>query len=595
MLETISGFKRTHMCGELREKHINEEVILMGWVQKNRKLGGLKFLDLRDRTGLCQIVFDEEVSKEAFDKADELRGEFVIAIKGDVKKRYSVNADMPTGQIEVFAKELRILAKSEVPPIHINDEDTAKESLRLKYRYLDLRKPKMVKKLMMRNKIAKTVRDFMDENGFIDVETPVLTKPTPEGARDYLVPSRVNQGKFYALPQSPQLFKQLLMVSGFDRYYQITKCFRDEDLRKDRQPEFTQIDIEMSFVEQEDVLEVNERLMKKVFKETIGVDIELPLKRLSYEEAMSRYGSDKPDTRFGYELTDISEVLKDSEFKVFSGTIKKGGSVQGINIKGEMDAYSRNNIKKLEKFVADYGAKGLAWFKIKEDGVNSPIKKFLSENEVNGIVEKMDGEVGDLLLFVADEKSVVYDSLGALRCKIADELNKIDHSSYDLLWVTDFPVFEYDDEEERYVAKHHPFTAPKPEDVYLLDEAPEKAKANAYDIVLNGFEIGGGSIRINTLDMQEKMFKALGFTQAEAEEKFGFLLEAFKYGAPPHGGIAYGLDRLAMILTGSENIREVIAFPKTQNATSLLTDAPAIANADQLEELGIQLMEESDE
>jgi len=453
----------------------------------------------------------------------------------------------------------------------------------------------MFNKLMMRNKISKSVRDFMEANGFIDVETPVLTKPTPEGARDYLVPSRVNKGKFYALPQSPQLFKQLLMVSGFDRYYQIVKCFRDEDLRKDRQPEFTQIDIEMSFVDQEDVISINEKLLQKVFKETKGVDIEVPFKRFSYDEAMSRFGSDKPDTRFGYELTDISEVLKDSEFKVFSGTIAKGGMVQGINIKGQMDAYSRNNIKKLEKFVADYGAKGLAWFKIKEDGVNSPIEKFLSEDEVTGVVEAMNAEVGDLLLFVADEKKVVYDSLGALRVHIAEDLDVIDKSEYDLLWVTDFPVFEYDDEEERLVAKHHPFTAPKYEDIELLETNPEKARANAYDIVLNGFEIGGGSIRINTLEMQQKMFKALGFTQEEAEEKFGFLLEAFKYGAPPHGGIAYGLDRLAMILTDSENIREVIAFPKTQNATSLLTDAPAIASKSQLEELGIQLTEQSDE
>jgi len=594
-MDTLNGFKRTHMCGVLRREHIEEEVILMGWVQKNRELGGLKFLDLRDRTGLCQIVFDEEVSAEAFEKASILRGEFVVAVKGIVKERYSVNDEMPTGQIEVFADELRILSKSEVPPIHINDDDTAKESLRLKYRYLDLRKPKMFKKLMMRNKISKSVRDFMEENGFIDVETPVLTKPTPEGARDYLVPSRVNKGKFYALPQSPQLFKQLLMVSGFDRYYQIVKCFRDEDLRKDRQPEFTQIDIEMSFVDQEEVISINERLLQKVFKETKGIEIEAPFKRFTYEEAMSRFGSDKPDTRFGYELTDISEVLKDSEFKVFSGTIAKGGMVQGINIKGQMDAYSRNNIKKLEKFVADYGAKGLAWFKIKEDGVNSPIEKFLSEDEVKGIVETMKAEVGDLLLFVADQKKVVYDSLGALRVHIAEDLDVIDRSEYDLLWVTDFPVFEYDDEEERFVAKHHPFTAPKFEDIELLETAPEKARANAYDIVLNGFEIGGGSIRINTLELQQKMFNALGFTNEEADEKFGFLLEAFKYGAPPHGGIAYGLDRLAMILTDSENIREIIAFPKTQNATSLLTDAPAIASKSQLEELGIQLMELSDE
>ena len=589
MHNTIKDFKRTHMCGVLREKNIDQEVILMGWVQKNRKLGGLKFVDLRDRTGIIQIVFDKEVSQKSFEKASDLRGEFVIAVKGIVKKRYSVNDDLPTGQIEVFVKELRVLSKSDVPPIHIDDEDDAKESLRLKYRYLDLRKPKMFNKLMIRNKISKVVRDFMDENGFVDVETPVLTKPTPEGARDYLVPSRVNPGKFYALPQSPQLYKQILMVSGFDRYYQIVKCFRDEDLRKDRQPEFTQIDIEMSFVDQEDILNMNEKLMKKVFKEVKNIDIKTPFKRLTYKEAMERYGSDKPDTRFGYELIDVSEVLKDSEFRVFSGTIKKGGVVQGINIKGKMDDFSRKDIDSLEKFVGEYQAKGLAWIKIKEDEVNSPIAKFLSQEEINDVVEKMNGEVGDLLLFVADDKKVVYDSLGALRCEVAKRLDILDDENYDLLWVTDFPVFEYDDEEERYVAKHHPFTAPKDSDVELLETDPKSAKANAYDLVLNGYEVGGGSIRINTLEMQRKMFNALGLSQEEAKEKFGFLLEAFKYGAPPHGGIAYGLDRLAMILTGSDSIREVIAFPKTQNATSLMTDAPANPDKEQLNELNLEL------
>ncbi|MGM0380191.1 MAG: aspartate--tRNA ligase [Bacillota bacterium] len=589
MHNTIKDFKRTHMCGVLREKNIDQEVILMGWVQKNRKLGGLKFVDLRDRTGITQIVFDKDVSQKSFEKASDLRGEFVIAVKGVVKKRYSVNDDLPTGQIEVFVKELRILSKSDVPPIHIDDEDDAKESLRLKYRYLDLRKPKMFKKLMTRNKISKVVRDFMDENGFVDVETPVLTKPTPEGARDYLVPSRVNPGKFYALPQSPQLYKQILMVSGFDRYYQIVKCFRDEDLRKDRQPEFTQIDIEMSFVDQEDVIEMNEKLMKKVFKEVKDIDINTPFKRLTYEEAMKRYGSDKPDTRFGYELVDVSDALKNSEFRVFSGTIKKGGFVQGINIKGKMDEFSRKDIDSLEKFVSEYQAKGLAWMKIKEDEVNSPIAKFLSEEEIKNVVDKMNGEVGDLLLFVADDKKVVYDSLGALRCEVAKRLDVIKDETYDLLWVTDFPVFEYDDEEERYVAKHHPFTAPKDSDVELLETDPKSAKANAYDLVLNGYEVGGGSIRINTLEMQRKMFNALGLSEKEAKEKFGFLLEAFKYGAPPHGGIAYGLDRLAMILTGSDSIREVIAFPKTQNATSLMTNAPANPDKEQLNELHLEL------
>lgn len=595
MADNIQGFKRTHMCGVLRETHIDEEIILMGWVQKNRKLGGLKFVDLRDRTGICQVVFDEEISSVAFEKATILRGEFVIAIKGIVKKRFSVNNDIPTGQIEVFVSELRILAESEVPPIHINDDDNAKESLRLKYRYLDLRKPKMLEKLIVRNKISKVVRDFMDENGFIDVETPVLTKPTPEGARDYLVPSRVNNGKFYALPQSPQLFKQLLMVSGIDRYYQIVKCFRDEDLRKDRQPEFTQIDIEMSFVDQEDIISVNEKLLKRVFKEVKNIDIELPLNRYTYDEAMARFGSDKPDTRFGFELVDISNDLNDSEFRVFNNALENGGTIQGINFNGQKDTFSKNNIKKLEKFVFDYGAKGLVWIKVEEDGISSSIMKFLKEEEIKAIIKTMDAKAGDLILIVADSYKIAYDSLGALRCEIANKLDIIDEKIYDLLWVTDFPVFEFSEEDNRFVAKHHPFTAPKEEDIKYLESDPEKAHANAYDIVLNGFEIGGGSIRINTLDMQQKMFKALGFTDEEAEEKFGFLLEAFKYGAPPHGGIAYGLDRLAMILTNSENIREVIAFPKTQNATSLLTDAPAIANEEQLKELGIALIGEKDE
>ncbi|MDM8534940.1 aspartate--tRNA ligase [Clostridiaceae bacterium HSG29] len=595
MADNLKGFKRTHMCGILRETHIDEEVILMGWVQKNRKLGGLKFVDLRDRTGLCQIVFDEDVSVEAFEKATDLRGEFVIAVKGIVKKRFSVNNEMPTGQIEVFANELRILAESEVPPIHINDDDNAKESLRLKYRYLDLRKPKMLKKLMTRNKIVKVTRDYMDENGFIDVETPVLTKPTPEGARDYLVPSRVNNGKFYALPQSPQLFKQLLMVSGLDRYYQVVKCFRDEDLRKDRQPEFTQIDIEMSFVDQEDVISINEGLLKRIFKEVKDIDIEIPLKRYTYDEAMRRFGSDKPDTRFGFELVELSNELKGSEFIVFERALNNGGTIQAINFNGLKDIYSKNNIKKLEKFVADYGAKGLAWIKVEEGGVSSPISKFLKEDEMNSLVNAMNAEAGDLILIVADSYKVAYDSLGALRCEIAKQQEMIKDSEYDLLWVTDFPVFEFSEEDNRYVAKHHPFTAPKEEDIKYLDTEPEKAHANAYDIVLNGFEIGGGSIRINTLDMQQKMFKALGFTDEEAEEKFGFLLEAFKFGAPPHGGLAYGLDRLAMILTESDNIREVIAFPKTQNATSLLTDAPAIATTEQLKELGVELIEEDNE
>ncbi len=588
-MEFLNGQKRTHMCGALSENNVDEHVVLMGWVQRKRNLGGLIFVDLRDREGLVQIVFDTDVSKEAFDKAEGLRGEFVISVEGTVKIRQSINENMPTGKIEVFADSLKILSSAEIPPIHINDDDNAGEQLRLQYRYLDLRKPKMQNKLRFRAEVTKVVRNFLNQNGFIDIETPVLNKPTPEGARDYLVPSRVNKGKFYALPQSPQIFKQLLMVSGFDKYYQIVKCFRDEDLRADRQPEFTQIDIEMSFVEEEDVISINEKLIKDIFKKTKGIDIELPLQRMPYKEAMDRFGSDKPDVRFGFELKDISDIVKDIEFSVFSNAVKNGGSVRGICIESGAEKFSRKGIDKLEKFVKTYGAKGLAWIKLNADGIQSPIAKFLSEEEMNAIIDKMQATTGDLLLFVADKNSVVFDSLGALRIEVAKNLDIINVDEYKLLWVTEFPLFEYDEEEDRYFAKHHPFTSPMDEDVDKIETSPETARAKAYDLVLNGVELGGGSIRIHNSELQQRMFKALGFTEEEAYEQFGFLIDAFKYGTPPHGGIAYGLDRIVMLLTQSESIRDVIAFPKTQNATCLLSEAPSIAKIEQLEELSIKL------
>lgn len=585
------AIKRTHMCGALTKENIEETVALSGWVQKRRNLGGLIFADLRDRSGIVQIVFNEEVSKEAFDKADELGSEYVISVVGKVFIRQSINKNMPTGEIEIFVKKLEILNKSETPPIYIKDNDDVSDNLRLKYRYLDLRKPSMQKNLITRHKTAMMVRDFLSAEGFIEIETPVLTKPTPEGARDYLVPSRVNKGKFYALPQSPQLFKQLLMVSGMEKYFQIVKCYRDEDLRADRQPEFTQIDCEMSFVDIPDILAINERLINKIFKEMIDVEIELPLKQITFKEAMEKYGSDKPDTRFGFELIDLSDVVKDCGFKVFSSAVKKGSSVRAINIKGYADKISKKGIKKFEELVKIYGAKGLAWIKMTDEGISSPIAKFFSEEKLAKILKRTDSKKNDMIFIVADVDQVVFDALGHLRLEVAKKLDIIDKSLFNALWVTEFPLLEYNEEEERYVARHHPFTAPMEEDVHMLETAPEKARAKAYDLVINGYEIAGGSIRIHTADLQQRLFSALGFSNEEAWEKFGFLLNAFKYGTPPHGGIAYGFDRLVMLITGEENIRQVIAFPKNQNAACPLTNAPALAEEKQLEELGVSVIE----
>ena len=589
-METLNGLKRTHYCGDLRESNIDEEVVLMGWVQKKRNLGGLVFVDLRDRSGICQIIFDTDVNADAFAKAEKLGSEYVIAIKGKVAERSSKNPNLPTGDIEVFATELRLLNKSETPPIYIKDDDNVSEELRLKYRYLDLRKPSMQRNLILRSKVANIVRNYLTENNFFEIETPFLIKPTPEGARDYLVPSRVNEGKFYALPQSPQLFKQLLMVSGMDRYFQIVKCFRDEDLRADRQPEFTQIDCEMSFVEQEDVMAIMEKMVQRIFKEILNVDVKLPLKTMTYAEAMERYGSDKPDTRFGYELTDISDIVKTCGFGVFANAAKDG-SVRGINVKGKAEDFSKKQIGKLEDHAKTYKAKGLAWIKVGENReVTSPIAKFFTAEEMTAILDRMDAKEGDLLLFVADKDSVVFDALGQVRLEVARRLNILDNNVYEMLWVTEFPLFEEDEETGRMIAKHHPFTSPLDEDLEGI-EGDDKAslRAKAYDMVINGYEVGGGSVRIFNSDVQQKMFKALGFTEEEAQEKFGFLLDAFKYGTPPHAGMAFGLDRLIMILAGTTNIKDVIAFPKNQSAVCPMTNAPAIADEAQLEELNIKV------
>ena len=595
MSEKMGNLSRTNMCGELRNTDDGKEVVLMGWVQRERNLGSLIFIDIRDTTGISQIVFDDTLPTELFKKAEKIRSEFVIAIKGKVRIRQSINKEIATGEVEVLVEELKILNEAQTPPIYIKDEDNVSETMRLKYRYLDLRKPSMQETLKLRSKTSKVVRDFFYENNFVEIETPMLTKPTPEGARDYLVPSRVNPGEFYALPQSPQLMKQLLMVSGMDRYYQIVKCFRDEDLRANRQPEFTQIDVEMSFVDVEDILSINEQFLFKLFKEIKGVEIQLPIKRMTYAEAMERYGVDKPDLRFGFELVNISHLVKESEFKVFTGAVENGGSVRGINVKGYGAQFTRKDITSLENHVKTYGAKGLAWIKITEEGITSPISKFFSEEEFSSIIETMKGEVGDLIVFVADKDNVVFDSLGNLRNEVAKKLDIINKEDLNLVWITEFPLFEYDEEENRYVAKHHPFTSPMEEDIHLLESNPEKVRAKAYDIVINGDEMGGGSIRISNSELQSNMFKALGFTEEEANDKFGFLLEAFKYGTPPHGGIAYGLDRLIMTLANKSNIRDVIAFPKTQSATCLLTDAPTKVSEQQLLEAHIMVKKTKDE
>ncbi len=593
-METIKGMKRTDMCAGLSTKDIGREVTVMGWAGKVRDIGSIVFIDLRDRTGIVQLV--AELPEEILNKAKTVHLEYVLAAVGTVRKRSgAVNENIPTGEIEIELKELRILSKSEPLPVQIEEDSSVKEELRLKYRYLDLRRPNLQKNLMIRHKIAKLARDYYDKNGFMEIETPILTKSTPEGARDYLVPSRVHPGKYYALPQSPQLYKQILMLSGYDRYMQIAKCFRDEDLRADRQPEFTQIDLEMSFVNENDVMEVNEGFLKVIFKEILDVDIELPLRRMTYKEAMERFGSDKPDTRFGLEIVNISDILANSEFKVFSSNLEAGGSIRAINGKGMGDKLSRKEIDALGEFVKTYKAKGLVWIIKTEEGIKSSAAKFLSEKEINDIFERMGAETGDAIFVISDKDSVVFASLGALRLSLAKKFGLIKENTYDLLWITEFPLFEYSEEENRYVAMHHPFTSPMDEDIDKLDSDRGNVRSKAYDIVINGMEAGGGSIRIFNSDLQQKMFEALGLSKEHAWERFGFLLEAFKYGTPPHGGMAYGLDRLAMIMTGSESIRDVIAFPKVQNASELMSNAPDVVEEKQLEELFIKNTVKEDE
>ena len=596
-METLKGLKRTHYCGDLRMDNVGEEVILNGWVQKKRNLGGLVFVDLRDIRGISQIIFDADVSKDAFEKAEKLGSEYVIAVKGIVRERQAKNPNMATGDIEISATELRVLSKSQTPPIYIKDDDNVSEDKRLKYRYLDLRKPSMQNNLIMRSRVAQIVRQYLSENNFLEIETPFLIKPSPEGARDYLVPSRVNPGKFYALPQSPQLFKQILMVSGMDRYFQIVKCFRDEDLRADRQPEFTQIDCEMSFVDENDVMTMMENMIGRIFKEIHNIDILLPLKRMTYKEGMDRFGSDKPDTRFAMELTDLSDLVKDCGFGVFSSAANAANSsVRAINAIGGADAFSKKGMKKLEEHAKTYKAKGLAWIKVTEEGIDSPIAKFFTEDEIKAILDRMDAKAGDLILFVADKNKVVYDALGQLRLEVARKMDLIDKNKYNLLWVTEFPLFEEDEETGRMIAMHHPFTCPLDEDIDKLDQEDKtQLRAKAYDMVLNGYELGGGSVRISDEEVQEKMFKALGMSQETANDKFGYLLEAFKYGVPPHAGLAFGFDRLMMLLTGADNIREVIAFPKNQNAICPMTNAPGLPEDGQLEELSIKVELEEQE
>ena len=597
MAESMKGLHRTHRCTEVTEECIGKTVTVMGWVQKSRNKGGIIFVDLRDRSGILQIIFEEnDIGAEGFIKASKLHSEFVIAVVGRVEVRSgAVNENLATGRIEIRANELRILSEAQTPPFPVEEESKTKEELRLKYRYLDLRRPDLQRNLMMRSKVATLTRQFLSDEGFLEIETPMLCKSTPEGARDYLVPSRVHPGKFYALPQSPQIFKQLLMCSGYDRYFQLAKCFRDEDLRADRQPEFTQIDMELSFVDVDDVIDVNERLLQKLFREVLGVEVKLPIQRMTWQEAMDRYGSDKPDTRFGMELKDVSGIVKESGFSVFSGAVAAGGSVRGINVKGQA-GMPRKKIDALVEFAKGFGAKGLAYLAIAADGTKkSSFAKFLTDVEVDELCQAMGGEAGDLLLFAADKDKIVYDVLGNLRLELAKNLELLDKNQYNFLWVTQFPLFEYSEEEGRFVAMHHPFTMPMEEDLPMLLTEPSKVRAKAYDIVLNGTEIGGGSVRIYQSDVQEQMFEALGFTKEDAYARFGFLLNAFKYGVPPHAGLAYGLDRLVMLMAKEDSIRDVIAFPKVKDASCLMTEAPNLVDEGQLTELSIALVKEVEE
>ena len=591
MAESMQGLHRSHRCTEVNNTMIGNTVTVMGWVQKSRNKGGIIFVDLRDRSGILQVIFEEaNCGKISFAKAEKLRSEFVVAITGEVAKRGgAVNENLATGDIEVIAKDIRILAEADTPPFPIEENSKTKEDLRLKYRYLDLRRPDLQKNIMMRSKVTTLVRSFMADEGFIEIETPTLCKSTPEGARDYLVPSRIHPGEFYALPQSPQIYKQLLMCSGYDRYFQIARCYRDEDLRADRQPEFTQIDMELSFVDVDDVIDVNERLLAKLFKEVIGVDVQLPIQRMTYKEAMERFGSDKPDLRFGMELCDVTDVVKDCEFVVFKNAIEAGGSVRGINAEGQ-GAMPRKKIDALVDFAKGYGAKGLAYIAIHEDGtMKSSFAKFMKDEEMQALVAKMQGKPGDLLLFAADKSKLVYDVLGALRLEIADQLGLLKKDEYCFVWITEFPLLEWSEELGRYQAMHHPFTMPMEEDLQYIESDPGRVRAKAYDIVLNGTEIGGGSVRIHQDDIQEMMFKALGFTMERAYDQFGFLLNAFKYGVPPHAGLAYGLDRLVMLMAKEDSIRDVIAFPKVKDASCLMSEAPNTVDAKQLEELGIAI------
>ena len=583
-------FKRSHMCGELREENIGQEVVLMGWVAKKRNLGSLVFIDLRDKTGITQIVTRQDDEKN-YQTLKDVSQEYVLEVKGEVRERESKNPDIPTGNIEIVADKINVLDKAKTPPIYIKDDDEVAENLKLKYRYLDMRKPSVQKNLKLRSDIVRTMRDYMYENNFTEVETPFLTKPTPEGARDYLVPSRVNQGKFYALPQSPQLMKQLLMIGSLDRYFQIVKCFRDEDLRANRQPEFTQLDLEMSFASQDDVIKVNEGLLKKLFDKFTDYDLKLPIPRMDYSEAMNSYGSDKPDLRYGYKINDISEVFNDSDFKVFTNNIKEGHSVRAINFTGQAENYSRKKLDKLTDFVKDYGLKGLSYIKYNsDDDINSSIKKFLTDQNIKDLKEKLDMKDGDLVLIGADKNKTVLEGLGALRRKVAKDQDLYE-KDYAFCWIVNFPMFEYSEEEDRYVAQHHPFTMPNEEDIDLLLTEPEKVRTQAYDIVINGDEMGGGSVRINNQELQEKVFKALKLSESDIEEKFGFFIEALQYGTPPHAGLAYGLDRMVMLFAKTENIKDIIAFPKTQSATCPLTQAPSIVDEKSLNELNIKIKE----